>query len=161
MNNQSRFGLSRLGTLLTFFGMIILVIAACGGSKDAAPAATSQPVATMPPAQFTAVAEQSATQNQNASPKVETLITPTADASISRGEFVYTNKKCGDCHGAQGQGVADKGKALVGTTLDFRKFEDVLRTGDNGVLGNEHLWGATAISPSGIANLYAFVTSLK
>ena len=155
MNN-----LRRLGVLFTFFGMIILVIAACGGSKDAAPAATSQPVPTMPPAQFTAVAEQSAAQSLNASPKVESLVTPTADASVSRGELVYTNKKCGECHGTQGEGVADKGSALVGTTLEFQKFEDILRTGDNGALGNDHLYGASAISPSGMTNLYAFVTSL-
>ena len=147
---------------LTFFlALIVFVIVACGGAaEDAAPAATSQPVATMPPARFTAVAEQSASENTNVAPKADTLVTPTADASLSRGELVYTNKKCGECHGEQGEGVADKGNALAGTTLDFQRFEDILRTGDNGVLGNDHLYGPSAISPSGMTNLYAFVTSL-
>lgn len=147
--------------LMFFLALIVFVIVACGGAaEDAAPAATSQPVATMPPARFTAVAEQSASQNTNVAPKADTLVTPTADASLSRGELVYNNKKCGECHGDQGEGVADKGGALAGTTLDFQKFEDILRTGDNGVLGNDHLYGASAISPSGMTNLYAFVTSL-
>jgi mono/diheme cytochrome c family protein len=147
--------------LIPILALIVLIVVACGGAaEDAAPAATSQPVATMPPARFTAVAEQSASQNTNVAPKVETLVTPTADASLSRGELVYTNKKCGECHGEQGEGVADKGSALAGTTLDYTKFEDILRTGDNGVLGNDHLYGASAISPSGMTNLYAFVTSL-
>lgn len=153
---------SRRSYYLTLFLVVILfAIAACGGNaEDAAPVATSRPVPTMPPARFTAVAEQSASQNTNVAPKVETLVTPTVDASLSRGELVYTNKKCGDCHGAQGEGVADKGKALVGTALEFQRFEDILRTGDNGALGNEHLYGASAISPSGMTNLYAFVASL-
>ncbi|MCL4833784.1 MAG: hypothetical protein KJZ86_15175 [Caldilineaceae bacterium] len=153
---------SRQNYFLTLFlALIAVVIVACGGNaENAAPAATSQPVATMPPAQFTAVAEQSASQNTNVAPKVETLVTPTVDASLSRGELVYKNKKCGDCHGAKGEGVADKGSALAGTTLEFQKFEDILRTGDNGILGNDHLYGASAISPSGMTNLYAFVTSL-
>ena len=144
-----------------FLALIVVVIVACGGNaENTAPAATSRPVATMPPAQFTAVAEQSGTQNKNASPDVNTLVTSTADASISRGEFAYNGKKCGECHGAQGEGVAAKGKALAGTTLSFQKFEDILRTGGNGSLGNTHLYGLSAISPSGMTNLYAFVTSL-
>ncbi len=151
----------RMVGLILLISLVLLIVAACGGDKEeAAPAATSQPVATMPPARFTAVAEQAASASSNASPKVETLITPTADASVSRGETVYKNKKCADCHGPQGEGVTDKGKALAGTTLEFQKFEDILRTGDNGALGNDHLYGSSAISPSGMTNLYAFVSNL-
>lgn len=152
----------RMVGLLLLISLVLLVVAACGGGGEAAaPAATSQPVATMPAARFTAVAEQSASQASNVAPKVETLVTPTADASISRGETVYTNRKCADCHGAQGEGVPDKGNPLAGTTLDFQAFEDILRTGGNGSLGPDHLYGASAISPSGMTNLYAFVTSLE
>ena len=152
----------RMVGLLFLISLVVLIVAACGGDKeDAAPAATSQPVATMPAARFTAVAEQAASESSNVAPKVETLITPTADASISRGQTVYTNKKCGDCHGAQGEGVADKGSALAGTTLTFQEFEDTLRTGGKGELGPDHLYGSSAISPSGMTNLYAFVASLK
>lgn len=151
----------RMVGVLFLISLVVLIVAACGGNKEeAALAATSQPVATMPPARFTAVGEQAASANTNASPKVETLITPTADASVSRGQTVYTNKKCGDCHGAQGEGVADKGSALTGTPLTFQLFEDILRTGGKGKLGPEHLYGSSAISPSGMTNLYAFVASL-
>lgn len=147
--------------LTLFLVLIVFFVVACGGNEEqAGPVATSRPVPTMPPAQFTAVAEQSASQNANVAPKVETLVTPTVDASVSRGETVYKNKKCADCHGPQGEGVTDKGKALAGTTLEFQKFEDILRTGDNGALGNDHLYGSSAISPSGMTNLYAFVSNL-
>ncbi|MFZ1752714.1 MAG: c-type cytochrome [Caldilineaceae bacterium] len=148
--------------LTLVLAMAAFVIVACGGAaENLTPAATSRPVATMPPAKFTAVAEQAASENTNVAPKADTLVTPTSDVSISRGELVYTNRKCGDCHGAQGEGVADKGSALAGTDLNFQRFEDILRTGDNGTLGNSHLYGPSAISPSGMTNLYAFVTSLE
>lgn len=142
-------------------GLALLMAVACGGGEEsAAPAATSAAVPTMPPARFTAVAEQAAAQITNAAPKVESLTTPTADASLSRGELVYTNRKCGDCHGAAGEGVADKGGPLAGTQLTQKEFEDILRTGGNGSLGPDHLYGPSAISPSGMGNLYAFIASL-
>lgn len=146
---------------LTFVLCLFSIVAlACGGDGADVPANTPQVVATMPPARFTAVAEQSAAQDANVITQTQTLLTPTADASLSRGATVYKNKKCGDCHGAQGEGVADKGKALAGSALTFQQFEDILRTGDNGALGNDHLYGQSAISPSGMNTLYAFVASL-
>jgi len=152
----------RLIVLTLFLCLIALIVAACGGSSDgAASSNTPHVVATMPPARFTAVAQQSAAQDTNVITKTDSLQTPTADASLSRGATIYQNKKCGDCHGAQGEGVASKGNALIGTPLTFQKFEDILRTGGNGSLGNAHLYGPSAISPSGMTNLYAFVTSLK
>lgn len=153
---------TRTTTLLALLlSLIVLVVAACGGGEEsAAPAATAVAVPTMPPARFTAVAEQVAAEKTSVAPKVETLATPTADASLSRGELVYTNRKCADCHGAAGEGVADKGNPLAGTELSFDDFEDILRTGGNGELGPDHLYGPSAISPSGMKNLYAFVSSL-
>ncbi len=146
---------------LTFVLCLFALIAmACGGDGSDAPSNTPQVVATMPPARFTAVAEQSAAQDANVITQTQTLLTPTADASLSRGETIYKNKKCGDCHGAQGEGVTDKGKALAGSTLTYQEFETVLRTGGEGVLGPEHLYGQSSISPSGLNTLYAFVASL-
>lgn len=139
--------------------LILLLPAACGGGDESA-ATTPVVVPTMPPARFTAVAEQSVVQATSVAPKVESLTTPTADASLSRGETVYTNRKCGDCHGPAGQGVEGKGNPLAGTELTFQKFEDILRTGGNGSLGPDHLYGPSAISPSGMTNLYAFVANL-
>jgi len=40
-------------------------------------------------------------------------------------------------------------------------FEDILRTGAKGKLGNEHLYGPSQISPGGVENLFAFVQSLQ
>lgn len=146
---------------LIFFLLFIALIAGCGGSSgESAAVNTPQVVATMPPARFTAVAEQSAAQTSGVAPKAESLSTPTVDASISRGGTIYKNKKCGDCHGPQGEGVTDKGKALAGTALTFQAFETVLRTGGQGALGPDHLYGQSSISPSGVNTLYAFVASL-
>jgi len=143
------------------FFLLALLLAACGGKEvKETPISTSQPVATMPPARFTAVAEQSAAKNTSVAPNAEALTTPTPDVNVSRGERIYANKKCGDCHGAQGEGVADKGKALAGTTLTNEEFDTVLRTGGQGELGPDHLYGQSAISPSGMTALYAFVASL-
>ena len=146
--------------LIVVLCLFAFVALACGGDGADVPANTPQVVSTMPPARFTAVAEQSAAQDANVITQTQTLLTPTADASLSRGATVYKNKKCAECHGAQGEGVANKGKALAGTTLAYQKFEDILRTGDNGALGNDHLYGQSAISPSGMNTLYAFVASL-
>lgn len=140
--------------------LVALLLAACGGGGGESAAATPVVVPTMPPARFTAVAEQSVVQATSVAPKVENLTTPTVDVSISRGETVYTNKKCGDCHGPAGEGVEGKGKPLAGTELTFQKFEDILRTGGGGSLGRDHQYGPSAISPSGMTNLYAFVASL-
>ncbi|MBI3957378.1 MAG: c-type cytochrome [Chloroflexi bacterium] len=146
---------------LTFVLCLFALIAmACGGDGSDAPPTTPQVVATMPPARFTAVAEQSAAQTSGVSPKVESLSTPTVDASVSRGETIYNNKKCAECHGSQGEGVAGKGKALAGSTLTYQEFETVLRTGGQGALGPEHLYGQSSVSPSGMTTLYAFVASL-
>jgi mono/diheme cytochrome c family protein len=76
------------------------------------------------------------------------------------GKTVYDNK-CASCHGAQGEGVEGKGKGVAGWTMAAADFEDILRTGGKGRLGNEHLYGPSQISPSGVSNLYAFVRTLQ
>lgn len=75
------------------------------------------------------------------------------------GKTVYTNK-CASCHGANGEGVEGKGKGVAAWTMTAAEFEDILRTGGKGKLGNEHLYGPSQISPSGMTNLYAFVRTL-
>jgi mono/diheme cytochrome c family protein len=72
---------------------------------------------------------------------------------------VYTNR-CASCHGEQGEGVADKASPLTEFELSYSEFDTLLRTGDNGVLGNEHLFGPNAVSPSGMQALYAYVQNL-
>ncbi len=146
------------------------LIAACGGgSSDGGATADSSAasgeqsaVPTMPPAQFTAVAQQVITSTMAMT--ATRAITQSAQAdeqALQRGGVIYINRKCGDCHGAQGEGVADKGSALAGMTLTAQEFEDVLRTGGMGELGPDHIYGSSAISPAGLQALYAWVQSLS
>jgi mono/diheme cytochrome c family protein len=82
-----------------------------------------------------------------------------AAADLERGARSYDKNKCADCHGAQGEGVAGKGKAIAGTSLSAGEFDRILRTG--GGLGNSHIFGPSAVSPTGMGALYAYVQSLK
>lgn len=105
---------------------------------------------------------------QGAFAQATTVITPPAPSSDAAGgsgdpaagKTVYENK-CASCHGATGQGVEGKGKGIATWTMPFAEFEDILRTGAKGKLGNEHLYGPSQISPSGVANLHAYVLSLQ
>jgi mono/diheme cytochrome c family protein len=79
---------------------------------------------------------------------------------IARGKRSYEKLGCGTCHGENGEGLPDKGSALAGTELTEAEFKDILRTGGKGELGNDHLYGTSAISESGLGALYAFLQSL-
>lgn len=143
----------------------VLFVAACGGGSsagDTGAAADVQPVVpTMPPAKFTAVAEQAITGTTTVSRTVALTQTTQVDAqSLARGAGIYVNRKCGECHGAQGEGMADKGSALAGTKLTLQEFENTLRTGGNGKLGPDHLYGQSSISPAGMRTLHAWLQSL-
>ncbi|MEZ4659540.1 MAG: cytochrome c [Caldilineaceae bacterium] len=137
-------------------------MAACGRSSsnsNSDTGATAAPTVapTMPAANFAAV-------SQSAGVITETLVVSdtennTSTSDLERGAAAYTKNKCGDCHGANGEGVADKGNVIASTTLPFEDFETVLRTG--GGLGNEHIFGRSAISPGGMTALYDYVKSLK
>ena len=82
------------------------------------------------------------------------------DKIIARGRGIYEKRECGQCHGVNAEGVPDKGAKLAGTSLTEAEFKDILRTGAKGELGNEHIYGTSAISESGISTVYAFLQSL-
>ena len=85
----------------------------------------------------------------------------TADEKlIARGQRSYEKLECAQCHGENAEGLPDKGATLAGTELTEAEFKDILRTGGKGELGNDHLYGTSAISESGIGALYAFLQSL-
>jgi mono/diheme cytochrome c family protein len=140
----------------TFLGLILLllaVLAGCGGAGGNAPKPTVEGIPTP----------------QGAFAQATTVITPPAAAAAAQsadsgdpvaGKTVYDNK-CASCHGAKGEGVEGKGKGVSGWTMTAADFDDILRTGAKGKLGNEHLYGASQISPSGMENLFAFVRSLQ
>lgn len=155
--------------------VFLMLFAACGDSNDssstsattandaqtsdtsAAADANAAPTMPAPQGNFAAVGEQSIlTDTANLS---QTTDSSTAAVDLSVGERAYTKNKCDSCHGAKGEGVADKGKAIAGTTLSFEDFDKQLRTG--GGLGNDHIFGRSAVSPKGMEALYAFVQGLK
>jgi mono/diheme cytochrome c family protein len=161
--------------LLLLSLLLVLSVAACGRNREDSGDSTQSPSAdrlaapTMPAGQFTAVGEQSILTDtasltetvqttQSAQTTQTTQTTAAASPDLSRGEAAYTKNKCGDCHGAKGEGVTDKGNAIAGTTLSLEEFDAVLRTG--GGLGNDHIFGRSAVSPSGMEALYAYVQSL-
>ena len=157
--------------LLLAILMVILSLgfAACKGRGGGAtaPVATSTSEAkaevtritdVTPPARY--VWEQPTTMIQTKATSAAATSTPaSADAKmIERGKRLYEKKGCGGCHGASGEGISDKGAKLAGTSLTAAEFEDILRTG--GKVGNEHIFGISAISPSGIEAVYTFLQSL-
>jgi mono/diheme cytochrome c family protein len=160
-----------LGILL---GSLLVLGVACGGggTDDSASGNTAVEavVPTMPSARFTAVSSQSvltATVAVAANAGATTTVTTTvagADNStpvnqdLERGARSYARNNCASCHGEQGEGVADKGAAITAMTLTLPEFDTLLRTG--GGLGAEHIFGPSAISPGGMATLYAYVQSL-
>lgn len=134
--------------------LLVVALAGCGGAGNGAPKPTVERIPTP----------------QGAFAQATTVITPPAAAAATTapagggdpvsGKTVYDNK-CASCHGATGEGVEGKGKGVTGWTMAAAEFEDILRTGAKGRLGNEHLYGPSQVSPSGLANLYAYVRALQ
>ena len=149
--------------LWSAFICLLLATTACGSQEatSAGPTPThalaATPISTHVFGQPTTIIKQSNSQEtkDNGTPAAE------AEQDMSRGERTYISKQCGDCHGLQGEGVAGKAEKLAGTQLTLEEFTDVLRTGGQGGLGNEHLYGTQSISPSGMEALYAYVVSLN
>jgi mono/diheme cytochrome c family protein len=153
--------------------IVVLLVSACGRDNAAAPAADSSApsgsaeqaaVPTMPAAAFTAVAQTSELVTRSRTVTETAVITaPVTDtaaaADLERGALAYERNLCGDCHGAQGEGVAGKGSPIAGTLLTLDEFDTVLRTGAG--LGNTHIFGRSAISPTGMEALYSYVQSFQ
>lgn len=143
---------------------ILVLVAACGrndSTGDTSSGGGPVVVATMPAAKFTAVAQQSSGGSIVLTQTTALTQTVTADAqTIERGATIYVNRKCVDCHGPQGEGVAEKGAALAATKLTLQEFTNTLRTGGMGELGPDHLYGPSAVSPGGVEAVYAWLQSL-
>jgi mono/diheme cytochrome c family protein len=154
--------------------LLLFLIAACGGGDSGSTTASSDAngnsqASTANNTQADAVATMPMPTNNFAAAGQQSVLTDTAHltqtqnsagtANLELGQRIYEKNKCGDCHGAKGEGIEGKGKAVAGTTLPLEKFDAVLRTG--GGQGNVHIFGRSAVSPTGMEALYAYVQSLK
>lgn len=143
--------MNRIGQLGALILLLILLAACAGGPATPKPTVeripTPQGVFAQPTTVLTPL------------PPAPTAA-PSESGDPIAGKTVYDNK-CASCHGAQGEGVEGKGKGVAGWTMSAAEFEDILRTGGKGKLGNEHLYGLNQISPTGMANLFAYVRSLQ
>ena len=135
-----------------------LSLFACGRSESTSGEPTANLLAATPLS--THVFQQPTTIIKLSTPEEAGTPAPAEAVDLTRGERTYSDKKCAECHGTQGEGVQGKAKALVGMQLTEQEFTDVLRTGGQGKLGNEHLYGPQAISRSGMKALYAYLKSL-
>ncbi len=94
---------------------------------------------------------------------VPTAATPGATATVgpdlAQGKTIY-ERRCAACHGPDGAGIEGKGKKIAGAQLDAVEFTNILRTADNGRLGQSHIFGPGAISPTGVENLRLYLQSL-
>lgn len=147
----------QLAPTLVVLILLSWLLFACGRSDTSSPESGANRLAATPLPTLTF--KQPTTMIQ-ADAEAQAAVSSTGEADLARGERVYTAKKCADCHGAEGEGVAGKAKALAGTSLTEEAFTDILRTGSKGELGNDHLYGTQAISPSGMEALYAYIKSL-
>ena len=138
---------------LGFVLSLSIILAACGGAKGGAPQATVQGIPT-PQGVFS-----QATSVMTTLPPAATA-QPAGSGDPVAGKTVYDNK-CASCHGAKGDGVEGKGKGIATWTMSTSDFDDLLRTGAKGKLGNEHLFGPSQLSPSGVENLYAYFHTLQ
>jgi mono/diheme cytochrome c family protein len=146
--------------------LLSLLYTACGGgsssSSSSSPTASSasasgaaQAVPTMPAGNFKPAAENQITKTVSVTGTQTSATAP----DLALGKRVYTKNKCADCHGEKGEIVAGKTtKAIGGTSLTAEQFDQFLRTG--GGLGNDHIFGPSAISPGGMQALYAYVKPL-
>ncbi|MCX7669373.1 MAG: cytochrome c [Anaerolineae bacterium] len=132
--------------------LLLIMLAACAGG----PATPKPTVEGIPTPQGVFAQTTAVLTPLPAAPTVA----PAESGDPVAGKTVYDNK-CASCHGAQGEGVEGKGKGVAGWTMSAAEFEDILRTGGKGKLGNDHLYGLNQISPSGMQNLFAYVRSLQ
>ena len=141
--------LAQLGIVL----LLSIVLAGCGGAGGGSPKATVEGIPTP----------------QGVFGQATSVMTPLSAAATAEpggngdpvaGKTPYDNK-CASCHGVKGEGVEGKGKGVAGWTMSNSEFDDILRTGAKGKLGNEHLFGPSQLSPSGVDNLYAYVHTLQ
>src|SRR5690606_8344733 len=89
----------------------------------------------MPTTMITVAPSTAVTETAEATATPEPQAGPTVD--LARGERLYNDRGCAECHGPAGEGVEGQGAAIAGTPLSEDEFTDLLRTG--GGIGPDHL----------------------
>lgn len=131
--------------------LALFALAACGSAKGT-PRPTVELIPT-PQGSF----GQATTVMSPAKPEGPTGSVVAPDLLL--GQRVWDGK-CAGCHGVQGEGVPGKGKGVEGWQFGIPEFTDLLRTGQKGKLGSEHLFGPSQISPAGVEALFSYAESL-
>lgn len=85
--------------------------------------------------------------------QAQATLTAASTENIALGERIYGNL-CAQCHGDSLQGT-DQGSALTDFALTAADLEVLLRTG--GGLGNQHLFGTSKVSSTGISALFQYL----
>jgi cytochrome c6 len=96
-----------------------------------------------------------------------------ADGDLAKGKQKY-EELCLSCHGASGAGDGPTGQALppamkprnlatgeMKFAVDDKKFAELITKGGAGVGLNPLMPAQAGVSPEDIANLYAYIKSLK
>lgn len=140
-------------------GLIVPLLAACGGASTSTDGNRPLTVTPIPVYQYNAPTEP---------PQLATIAAQTAAAqgssagldpqAVERGRDRYVALECGACHGDSGEGT-DRGQALAGTTLSEDDFISFLRSG--GTVGSSHQYSTNRLSDNGGRNLYQYILSLS
>lgn len=140
--------------------LLLLVMGWLAVSCSAQGPATSQvalPTPTILTASFTAVAGE---LNQESIKEAQSTPEPVAfpDAGdLELGQRIYGNL-CAQCHGLDLQGT-EEGGFLTNLNMNQDDFTIMLRTG--GGLGNQHLFGTTKVSQTGIESLFSYLETFS
>jgi mono/diheme cytochrome c family protein len=152
---------------LTLFGLMLMAFGACSGnanSGDNSANATSAPTQTLFPtysfAQPTVVPEFSTVAAATSTAASGTSISSNGldPEKVAKGLDRYTKLQCASCHGENGEGVTDKGKALTDFAMSQDDFITFMRSG--GSVGRSHQYATNRLSDSGGKNLYEYLKSL-
>lgn len=142
---------------ISLFGLLMLLLAACGGQNSASAFPTFTPIPTFSfqqPTAAPAVATAAAATLTAASDQTVAL----DPVAVERGRGRYEALECGVCHGANGEGT-DEGSAMSIYQADEATFIAFMRSG--GELGAEHQYSTNRLSDSGGRNLYQYLLSLR
>jgi len=152
--------------LLVFASLLVAwILAACGGNGGSS--ATAIPTSTIIPTyKFITQTPVGAIETAVATRGSEATSEATAAANsldpevVARGKTRYDALACATCHGENGEGVTDKGKALTSITYQSaEEFISFMRSG--GTIGPSHQYASNRLSTTGGTAVYQYLLSLR